>query len=41
MLNEETLEQNMDIVWECRKQGCWIALEAYRIVNRINTLNME
>ena len=34
MLNEEIWKQNKGIDWECRKQGCWIALEAYRILHR-------
>ena len=25
----------MDIDWESGKQGCWIALQAYRILHRI------
>ena len=29
----------MDIDWEWRKQGCWIALEAYHILHRINTVS--
>lgn len=36
MLNEEMWKQNMDIDWECKEQGCWIALEAYGILHRIH-----
>ena len=41
MLNEEIRKQNMDVDWEYRKQGCWIALQAYRILHRVNPLNIE